>query len=221
MKFVTTLLSSYILLFANQLLSVNGVIKTFDQLQILNSSIDNQTSITTSSSYDRIHNVTIIKTVTTQVITSTITVHGDVQSTYDSLQPIIEEENNTDNNKSLENNEDIIHKTKSRGMVLCAGNHMVKDAMAVIDQTRVVWQSFLSITVAHCGELDEENIEWFHQANVNVLDICYVESEESLIFDMPRAEVSLSYLLSCLMCNMIVSLLIHEFISILSSFCSD
>jgi hypothetical protein len=79
----------------------------------------------------------------------------------------------------------VSNHTKSRGMVLCGGNHMVKDALSVIDQTRIIWKSNLLITVAHCGELNDDNIDYLQAINVTVLDICK-NSTGSEIFGMSR-----------------------------------
>ena len=75
----------------------------------------------------------------------------------------IETESLTENNMTA---------TKTRGMVLCSGEHMIHDAIAVADQTRGLFKSHMSITVAHCGELSELSVSLLEGLSINVLDIC-------------------------------------------------
>ena len=70
---------------------------------------------------------------------------------------------------------------KTRGMMLCAGNRMIHDAVAVVDQTRFIWKSELPITVAHCGELTFESIRLFREMNVSVLDICAGKKDQMIL----------------------------------------
>lgn len=62
--------------------------------------------------------------------------------------------------------------SKSRGMILCAGNHMIRDSAAVVEQTRFIWKSKMEATVAHCGELSDESKRWLASQDIGVLDIC-------------------------------------------------
>lgn len=66
---------------------------------------------------------------------------------------------------------------------------MVKDALSVIDQTRIIWKSHLPITVAHCGELFDNNIDYLRDMNVTVLDICQI-STGNTIFGMSKDQGS-------------------------------
>ena len=70
---------------------------------------------------------------------------------------------------------------KTRGMMLCSGNRMIHDAVAVVDQTRLIWKSELPITVAHCGELTFESIRLFREMNVSVLDICAGKKDQMIL----------------------------------------
>lgn len=74
--------------------------------------------------------------------------------------------------------------TKSRGMILCGGNHMIHDIIAAIDQTRITWKSKLPLAVAHCGELYDDNINYLRTMNVTVLDICHNTTGGSTILGM-------------------------------------
>jgi alpha-N-acetylglucosamine transferase len=71
--------------------------------------------------------------------------------------------------------------TKSRGIILCGGNHMVKDAEAVHDQTRIIWKSDLPVTMAHCGELYDNSIHYLESINITVLDICQNKTGNTIL----------------------------------------
>ncbi len=58
---------------------------------------------------------------------------------------------------------------------MCAGNHMVKSALAIVEHTRLVLRSSINVTVAHCGELKEDNIDILKAEGVDVLNICAFE----------------------------------------------
>ncbi len=62
----------------------------------------------------------------------------------------------------------------NRGVVLCAGNHMVGDALDVIEQTRNVFNSSINFAVMHCDELNADVVnKSFHSLkNVQVIDMC-------------------------------------------------
>lgn len=78
---------------------------------------------------------------------------------------------------------------KSRGMVLCGGDHMMKDIIAIIDQTRIIWKSNLPVTVAHCGEIYDNNVNYLQTINATVLNICQ-NSTGDTVFGMNADEAS-------------------------------
>lgn len=59
-----------------------------------------------------------------------------------------------------------------RGMLLCTGSRMVKDAFAMIYQVREVWRSTLAISLVHCGELGEDVLKSMNARNVSSVNIC-------------------------------------------------
>ena len=66
--------------------------------------------------------------------------------------------------------------SQEKGISLCAGNHIIKDAFYVVDQLRNVWNSTLPIAINHCGELNEGNIKMMESFNnVFVWNICDFE----------------------------------------------
>lgn len=61
---------------------------------------------------------------------------------------------------------------KSTGMLLCAGDKILVDALAVIDQTRRVWNSTIQVGIAHCNELSQNSINMLNSMDVISVDMC-------------------------------------------------
>jgi hypothetical protein len=57
---------------------------------------------------------------------------------------------------------------------MCAGNHMIGEAVQMIWQLRYKWQATSKIAVAHCGEIDVENQEFIRLVDptVQIVDLC-------------------------------------------------
>ena len=62
--------------------------------------------------------------------------------------------------------------TDSRGMLLCTGGKMVKDAMAMIYQVHEIWKLDMAISIVHCGELNDDTQKQFRAKNASILNIC-------------------------------------------------
>jgi len=66
----------------------------------------------------------------------------------------------------------VIPAGEGRGMMLCVGSRMIRDAEAVIYQTREVWNSSMGISVAHCNELSASVVAGFAAKNVSAINLC-------------------------------------------------
>jgi hypothetical protein len=75
-------------------------------------------------------------------------------------------------------------KNKTRGLVLCAGNRMVKDSVAVVDQMRHIFNSSMPATVAHCGELSSDSEWMLHSQGIDVLDVCALKPGSDTVLGM-------------------------------------
>ena len=77
----------------------------------------------------------------------------------------------------------VIKAEYSRGVVMCVGDKGVGDAISSIEPLRTVFHITMPVTVAHCDEISQENLNLLYSHNITTLDIC--PRSESTIFGMP------------------------------------
>jgi len=64
-----------------------------------------------------------------------------------------------------------------RGISLCAGPHIFKDALYVIDQVRTIYNSTLPIAINHCNELHNGHIDLtYGYANIFEWNLCNIDT---------------------------------------------
>jgi hypothetical protein len=78
----------------------------------------------------------------------------------------------------------IPSKSRSRGMILCAGNHMIDLVLVLLDRTHNTLQSTLSVTLANCGGFIDESKRKLSGFKLNFLDIC----SNTTVFNMTAVE---------------------------------
>jgi hypothetical protein len=64
--------------------------------------------------------------------------------------------------------------SQDRGISMCVGSRMIRDARGVLDQIRNIHNSTVPVSIIHCRELTLEDSTFIHAdfANVQFIDIC-------------------------------------------------
>jgi hypothetical protein len=63
-----------------------------------------------------------------------------------------------------------------RGFVFCGGVHHIPDILGVVHQLRHIWKLNMSVTVAHCGEMDDDAVKYLNGKHINVMNMCVNET---------------------------------------------
>ena len=73
-----------------------------------------------------------------------------------------------------------------KGFIMCAGNHMVPDVLKMVWQLKHQWRSAYGISVAHCGEISNENQEVLRTMHpgIRILNLC----TESTVLGMSQKQ---------------------------------